>query len=169
MRVTAMGKFLTRPSEIEQVAKMNKYKLLDNELYLDDDGSLYLAWRGYLTDNFTWLRSNNWDIRCSHIHDVGCQYHQLVKVALPLWALKKLGYLVETEDGLLCNDIPPEYLKVVDVSKKEVNDLFYRMMRDADCPPTPKVIQLLYRAGVALNIGWYRSGKERIKLDELYN
>lgn len=164
-----MGKFLTQPSRIEQEPAKDKFKLLDNELYLDDDGSLYLAWRGYLTDNFTWLRSTNWDIRCSHLHDIGCQYHQLVKVTVPIWALKRLGLVVETEDGLVCNDIPKEYLTVVDISKKGVNDLFYRMLRSADNPPTPKLIQWLYRIGVAFNINWYFTGKERINLNELYN
>ena len=36
-----MGKFLTCPARIEQLDEKGKYKVLDNELYKDDDGSIY--------------------------------------------------------------------------------------------------------------------------------
>ena len=52
-----MGKFLTDAARIEQIPKKGMYKVLDNELYQDDDGFIYLVWRGFQTDNFTWIRS----------------------------------------------------------------------------------------------------------------
>ena len=76
-----MGQFLTTPVPETQIGR-NKYRLEGNTLFKDDDGTIYLAWRGFETDNFTWLRSATWDTRCSHIHDVGCEYHKLVVVTL---------------------------------------------------------------------------------------
>lgn len=163
-----MGKFLTTASRIEQLPKKGMYKLLDNELYQDDDGSIYLAWREFETDNFTWINSNDWDTRCSHQHDVGCFYRQVVRVRLNESQLKRLKLLRVKGNKIVCENIPPKFLCVVDISGHWINNLFYRMLRDADCPKTPKYIQLLYRAGVAFNFGWFTSGKEKIDLKKIY-
>lgn len=37
-----MGQFLTSASRIEQVGN-RKYRLIDNELFKDDDGEIYLV------------------------------------------------------------------------------------------------------------------------------
>lgn len=163
-----MGYFLTSPALTEQLPEKGMYKLLSNELYQDDDGSIYLAWRGFKTDNFTWIKKGDWDIRCSHLHDVGCKYHQMVKVRLTERQLRSMRLLHTVHNKLICDDIPAKYLKVIDVSGHWINNLFYRMLRDADCPRTPKYIQFAYRAGVSFNINWFRSGKEKIDLDSLY-
>lgn len=163
-----MGKFLTKPSVTEQLNKKGKFKLMSNELYRDDDGTIYLAWRGYETDNFTWIKKADWDIRCSHIHDVGCQYHQLVKVLLPEEKLRSYRILTGLEGQAICKDIPLRFLRVVNVSGHFVNNLFGRMLKSADCPPTPFIIQKLYRAGVSLNFKWFFSGREKIDLKKIY-
>ena len=59
-----MAKFLTSAAEIEQLPKKGLYKIHNNELFQDEDGTIYLAWRGFYTDNFTWINSSDWDIRC---------------------------------------------------------------------------------------------------------
>lgn len=68
---------------------------------------------------------------------------------------------------------PEEYetkiRKVADVTGNWINNLFYRMLKYADCPKTPKYIQLLYRAGVVLNFNWFKSGKIKINLFKLYD
>lgn len=161
-----MGKFLTSASRIEQVGR-RKYKLIDNELYLDDDGSIYLVWRNYITDNFTWINSNEYDTRCSHIHDEGCQYHAIVKVLLSEELLKAFKYLRVKDDKIICEDIPKRFLEIVPVSGHWINNLFYRMLRDADTPPTPKYIQCAYRAGVSLNFKWFFK-KQKLDLDKVY-
>lgn len=162
-----MGRFLTKASRIEQLPQKGMYKLLDNELYEDDDGSIYLAWRGFETDNFTWINSSDWDIRCSHGHDVGCKYHQVVKVMLNESQLKFLKLLHPKDSYFICENIPKKYLEVVNVSGNWINNLFYRMLKSADCPKTPKHIQILYRCGVAFNIGWFGK-REKINLDDIY-
>ena len=70
---------------------------------------------------------------------------------------------------IICKDIPAKYLKVKDVSGHWINNLFYRMLRDADCPKTPKLVQYLYRAGVALNLAWFKTGKVKIDVNKLYD
>lgn len=163
-----MGKFLTSASRTEQIAEKGEYRLVDNELYEDDDKSIYIAWRGFKTDNFTWINSNDWDIRCSHQHDVGCQYHQILKVNLTEDELKKLGYLRQHKNKWVCDDVPLKYLKPIDITGHQINNLFYRTLKSADCPPTPKYIQILYRAGVSLNFNWFLTGKEKINLKKIY-
>lgn len=164
-----MGKFLTSSSESKQLPKKGMFRLSHNELYKDDDGKIYLAWRGFQTDHFTWIRKANWDTRAAHIHDVGCKYHQVVEVLLNDHQLCQKGLLRMVNDNVICRDIPIEYLKVVDVTGEWINDLFLRMLRDADCPKTPKIIQLLYRCGVACNLGWFKTGKQKIDLYKIYS
>ena len=163
-----MGKFLTSASRIEQVGN-RKYRLIDNELYKDDDGNIYLAWRNYITDNFTWINSNGYDTRCSHIHDVGCQFKEVVRVLLNEAQLKSLRYLCVKDDKIICKNIPTKFLETLPVSGTQINNLFYRMLRDADTPPTPKYIQYLYRAGVSLNLKWFLKRKKKLDLEMIYN
>lgn len=164
-----MGKFLTTCSGSRQKPKKGMYELEFNELYKDDDESIYLAWRRFWTDHFTWIVSGDWDTRCSHQHDVGCKYHQVIRVKLTEQELWDNYYLQEVNGEVICTDLPPEVLEVVDVTGHWINNMFYRMLRDADCPKTPKFIQLMYRAGVSLNFGWFRTGKQKIELDKIYD
>lgn len=164
-----MAKFLTSASTTKQLPEKGMYCLINNELYLDDDGSIYLAWRGFKTDQFTWIAKANWDTRAAHIHDVGCKYHQVVKVNLTTDELWKKGYLRYVGKTIICRNLPKYVLEVKDVSGNWINNLFYKMLRDADCPKTPKYIQLLYRCGVACNIGWFKSGKTKIDLNKIYD
>ena len=162
-----MGKFLTSPAEIKQLGK-RKYKILSNELYKDDNGEIYLVWRGFETDNFTWINSNGYDIRCSHGHDVGCKYHQVVRVHISEQMLRFYRLLYEHNGETLCRDIPIKFLEVVNVSGHWINNFFYRMLKSADCPKTPDIIQKLYRAGVCFNLTWFWTGKVKINLNNLY-
>ena len=164
-----MGKFLTSPADIRQTDRKGVYEVTENELYRDDDSSIYLVWRGFRTDNFTWINSSDWDIRCSHGHDVGCKYHQVVKVLLNEQQLRKLRLLYVKGNRILCHDLHPKMLQVKNVSGRWINNLFYRMLKSADCPPTPKYIQLLYRTGVSFNLGWFFTGKKKIDLEKIYN
>ena len=164
-----MGKFLTDSAVTKQINKKGMYKVLGNELYKDDDGTIYYVWRNFQSDNFTWINSSDWDIRCSHGHDVGCKYHEVVVVKLTEEQLRRCRYLVVKNDEVICLDLPPKFLEVRKVSKCFINNLFYRMRKSADCPKTPKHVQLGYRAGVALNLGWLWSGKIKIDLNRLYD
>ena len=80
------------------------------------------------------------------------------------WQLNNYGYLKDTGYDIICKDIPIDKLEVVEVSKKQINDLFYRMLRDSGAP---KHIQILYRTGVVLNIKWYLD-KDELILEDIY-
>jgi hypothetical protein len=162
-----MGEFLTSPAKIEQLGR-RKYRVLSNELYRDDNDEIYLVWRGFETDNFTWINSSGYDIRCSHGHDVGCLYHQVVKVNLTERSLRLFGFIHEERGEILCRDIPIRFLEVKDITGHWINNFFYRMLKAADCPRTPKAIQILYRTGVCLNFNWFKTGKKKIDLKKLY-
>lgn len=161
-----MGRFLTDKSITQQLDKKGMYKVLANELYKDDDGYIYLVWRNFETDNFTWIRSGDWDIRCSHLHDVGCKHHQVVRLKLnenQLWVRR---LLIAEKGHTVCKDIPIDYLEVVKISGHEINNMFYRMLKASGAP---KYVQYAYRAGVALNFAWFWTGKQKIDLNRLYD
>ena len=153
-------KWLTHKSRLEQTDECNDWILLDNEIYKDDDGSIYLTPRNYKTDNYTvpdwiaWLggSKSKWDVRPSHIHDFGCQYHQLIKIALTEEQLIKLGYLREHDNKFICDDIPRQYLSIVPVTKWQIDCLFKRAMKSTGV--IPAYIYNLFRGGVFFNIGW---------------
>lgn len=46
-------KWLTKPALLQQVPEPNKWLMAENELYQDNDGSIYLVPRMYKTDNYT--------------------------------------------------------------------------------------------------------------------
>ena len=150
-----MAKFITSTPYMKQLSKPGKFKLCNNELLLDDNGSILLCWRGFITDNYTWIKNARWDIRCSHFHDVGCSYHQVVKVKLTEQELWDMNFLVKVNNEVYCKDIPLYYLQIHNISKKWINDLFYRAMKAADNPTIPAIIRVLYRCGVAFNFMWY--------------
>ena len=153
-------KWLTDKSRIEQSDKAGDWYLLDNELFQDEDGSIYLTPRNYKTDNYTipdwvaWLAGNKskWDVRPSHIHDFGCQYHQLIKVKLNETGLRRLRYLRVYKDKLVCEDIPTKFLCIVPVTKWEIDCLFKRAMKATGTIPAR--VYNLYRGGVFFNFGW---------------
>lgn len=164
------GRWVTAHSRLEQVDS-DLFELVDNELYRDVDGTLYLAPRGTLTDNFSRPFGNKqkYDVRPSHIHDIGCRYKQLIIVDCCLNTLKSAGLLQGRGDinnrKIILEDVPLPMLKIVDVTKKQVDDLFYRMCEATDMP---KWATILYRAGVFCNVGWLWSGKEKIQKENIY-
>ena len=164
------GRWITSFSRLEQVDE-DLYELIDNELYQDVDGTLYLAPRGTMTDNFSRPFGNKqkYDVRPSHIHDIGCRYKQLIIVDCCLDTLKSAGLLQGRGDlnnrKIILEDVPLSMLKIVDVAKFEVDNLFMRMCKATDMP---KWAVALYRAGVFCNIGWLWSGKDKIQKENIY-
>ena len=153
-------KWITDNSRIEKLSEANKWRMIDNELFQDEDGSIYLTPRNYETDNYTipdwvaWLGGNKskWDIRPSHIHDFGCQYHQLIKVKLNETGLRRLRYLRVNKNKLICEDIPTKFLELIPVTKWEIDCLFKRAMKATGTIPAR--VYNLYRGGVFFNFGW---------------
>lgn len=164
------GRWITAHSRIEQVDE-DLYELIDNELYEDVDGTLYLAPRGTVTDNFSRPFGNKqkYDVRPSHIHDIGCRYKQLIVVDCCIETLKSAG-LLQGRGGIsggkiILEDVPLSWLKIVDVKKAEVDNLFKRMCQASNMP---KWVVNIYRAGVFCNLGWLWNGREKIKKENIY-
>lgn len=140
-------------------------ELCANELYKDEDGIIYLAWRNFQTDNFTWINSSDWDTRCSHIHDIGCKYHQIVRVNLNETELKEKGILQISPcscNELICNDIPKEYLEVVKVSGHKINNMFYRMLKAADCPKPQSLYKYFIDAVLHLILNGLQAARKKL-------
>lgn len=167
MRLSKKGRWITAHARLEQVDN-ETWELLDNELFEDVDGTLYLAPRLLLTDNFSRPFGNKqkYDVRPAHIHDIGCRYKQLIKLSVSLDTLVMSG-LLRKKDGekIVLDDVPLDWLKVVDVKKFDVDNLFKRMCEVAGMP---KTAVWLYRAGVFCNVGWLWSGKEKIKKEKIF-
>lgn len=166
-------KWLTTKSRLQQANKPNKWYLIDNELFQDEDGSIYLVPRNYLTDNYTipdwvaWVAGckSKYDVRPAHIHDFGCQFKQLLKVRLNEQGLRKLGYMRKKDDIFVCEDIPREFLEVIPVTKWEIDCLFKRAMRATR--EISNYTSCVYRGGVFFNIGWLGKHKA-FDLNKIY-
>lgn len=162
-----MGKWLTDKSPTIQSDIPSKHITLCNQLYMLDD-KVYLIPRKTLTDNYTipfGINKDKYDSRPSHLHDIGCKYHKVILVDLPLKKIKR--YLYTINDKVLCLDIPIEYLKVIDITFKECNKLFYNSMKDTNSIPKYKC--RLYYIGVNFNINYIFTGKDDIILDNIYS
>lgn len=153
-------KWLTSNSRLEKAPKPNKWLLVDNEVFQDEDGAIYLVPRNYVSDNYTipdwlaWLGGNRskYDPRPAHIHDFGCQYHQLIRITINESELRRLRLLKAHNGKLICEDVPIEYLELVSIEKWEVDCLFKRAMKATGS--IPKWVYNLYRGGVFFNLGW---------------
>lgn len=170
-----MGRFITAKSRIEQCDVPGYWRTSDNELYMDDDGSMLLTPRYLWSDGYTFPGlvmailgdHNKFDARCAHAHDMFCRYHECVKVNLSLVELKRMGYLRMVKSQIICEDIPIEYLDVQKVTKKWADDTFKRMMLSCKIPL--KVVNTI-RFGVAFNLNWYlRTGKKSILEYDIFN
>jgi len=163
-----MGCWITSLSPTIQGDKPNTNIILNNQLYFNK-GRIYLIPRNTLTDNYTiplGINKSKYDTRPSWLHDIGCKYHQVIIVELPLEVVYE-KYLIFKLDKILCKDIPSEYLRIEPISFKDNNNLFYSSMRDTG--NIPSNIYRLYYLGVNLNIGWLFSGKECINKYKIYS
>lgn len=164
-----MGKFLTSHSRIEQLDIPEMWKMLDNQLYKDDDGTIYLCPRNYLTDGYSipdavaWVAGSKmkWDTRCSCEHDFECSYHKVIVVDLTEQQLRDRGYL-RLYDGIeVCDNIPLEFLKIRATTFAQTNARFMRMMQTVNSIPPWRARMMGY--AVNLNYGWLKRPHE---LDE---
>ena len=168
-----MGKFLTSHSRFEQLNTPEKWKLIDNQLYKDDDGTIYLCPRNYITDGFTipsllsFIAGSKmkYDTRASSQHDFECSYHKVIVVLMSEEKLSKMSFLHAYNELIVCENIPVELLEVRDTSFQETNKRFLRMLQSVNNIPKWRA-ELMYKA-VNFNVGWLFS-KHRLDLTRLY-
>ena len=163
-----MARFLTSTSRTEAYNNEGLYVILDNVLYEDNDKTIYLVPRNFVTDNYSipnwtaWLvgDSSERDLRPAWIHDFICAYHKAIKVKLTRADLINKGYYhphysAKRDKGyLVCDDIPIDYLELVPFTKGEANDLLGRAMEGVGISN-----RKLIRFGVAFNFNWYWTKK----------
>lgn len=157
-----MGKFLTGRARLEQTDIRRIWKLLDNEIFKADDGSLYLTPRNFPSDCYTvplylcWLVGSpvDFDVRCSILHDELCYFHQALKINLNEKELRDNGFLRYSEKNKMwvCEDIPAEFLRTEKIGKIKANNVFYECMKACN---VPLVYRVLLRFGVGMNLRWY--------------
>ena len=115
--------WLTDKSPILQSNKPNKIETLQNQVYYYK-GNAYLIPRGLVSDGYTIpfnIDKCKRDVRPSELHDIGCKYHQLILIDIPLHILTE-KYIRYIDGKVICNDIPIQYLKVVPVTFNECNN-----------------------------------------------
>lgn len=160
--------WITDKSPTIQDNRPNTSITLNNQL-LYDNGNIYLVPRNTCTDNYTiplGINKTKYDVRPSHLHDIACYYHQVIKVNLPLEIIYN-DYCYIIDNKVVCRDIPKENLEVVNVTFNQCNDFLLKGM--IGIPNIPKWKDKLYRLAVNLNIGWIFTGKYKIDLDLIYN
>lgn len=152
-------KWITDGASLAKHLIPNKWVMRHNEVFKDEDGTIYLVPRNYITDNYTipdclaWLAGSKskYDARPAHIHDFACQFHQLIKIKLPEEEVNS-KYCYDDNGLYTCSDIPPEYLELVPVTKWGADCLFKRAMKATG--NISSYTYSIYRAGVFFNIGW---------------
>ena len=172
-----MGYFLTDRSRIWQTNIDGRWKLVDNELYMNNNGVIQICPRYFWTDGYTFPNilmpitgdKNHLDVRPAHGHDLECRFHERLVVNLTLSELCRKGYLnnktSHNQDILVCEDIPMKYITIEKVTKKQANDRLYEMMRSAYIDEyKAKAIRL----GVVFNFNWARTGKKSLSEYNIY-
>ena len=167
---TTLPVWLTSKGSVVQHDLPNKVVTTTNQL-LYSNGVVYLIPRGTVTDNYSiplGINKSKYDVRPSHLHDIGCKYHQVIIVDLPLQTIKdKYIYTNFISNRVYCRDIPIKYLKVIDIKFNDCNNLLYKGMIATN--NIPNSICKLYRFGVNFNIGWLFTGKDNIDITKIYN
>lgn len=164
-----MGQWITSKGSVTESNIPNRVITNTNQIYKDDDGTIYLVPRNTFTDNYTipfGINKSKYDTRPSHLHDIGCYYHQVIKVNLPEYILRQDYLYLDSNNNIICRDIPIEYLVIEDISFNEVNNLFYRAMKSLIS--IPKSTDILFRIGVNFNINWLLTGIDTIDINNIY-
>lgn len=173
-----MGRFITGKAEVVQTDTKGKWRTLHNQLYEDDDGTLYLVARNYLSDGYTipyllaWIGGGrmDWDIRPAIGHDFECEYHSEIVVNSTEGELRSLNFVREIckngQEITICENLPLSYLAVRKTTFKKANDKFKRMMKAVGNIDNWRINAM--RFAVNFNINWLRSGKKEVDLRTLY-
>lgn len=168
-----MSEFLTSKSRLGQTAIEGLWYTLDNQLYKDEDGNIYLTPRNTITDGYTipsvfhFLVGGKFmhDVRACVQHDFECYYRKVIKVNLTIFQLRKLNFLRLKDNMWVCDDIPIEYLTVEDTTFNQTNSRFRRML---DCLENMSEWQkVLIGNAVNFNLFWFLESLE-LQLDQIY-
>lgn len=155
-----MGKFLTAHSRLQQLDIPGKWKTVDNQIYENDFGQLFLCPRNTITDGYTIPSifsviagdKMKWDTRASSQHDFECLYHKYIQILLTSKELSNMGLLHSLDSMIVCEDIPKEYLMIRETTFNETNTRFLNMLQSFQTIPKWRAKLMGY--AVNLNAGW---------------
>lgn len=165
--------FLTSKSRLGQTNIEGIWYTLDNQLFKDFDGNIYLTPRNTLTDGYTipsifhFLVGGKFmhDVRACIQHDFECYHRKVLKVKLSIFELRKSRLLRYENDMWICEDIPLQFLSIEDTTFQQTNERFRRML---DCLPNIKGWQRkLIGSAVNFNVGWLKE-PHTLHTDRLY-
>ena len=168
-----LGHFITGETLTEQFPS-GKWRTVHNQLFMDEDGSIYLVPRNEVTDGYSYPlggRMASWDIRPAVGHDLECEYHQEILVNLSFADLINHGYIknksVHGTDILICENIPAEFLEIRNTTFLGTNAKFKRMMKAVGI--SGFWVNAMF-AGVHLNISWaaWFLNKKRFDINNIY-
>ncbi len=173
-------KFLTYKTELQQLEEDKKWYTLHNQLFLDEDDSILLVPRYFITDGYTippmfaLIAGNRMeiDIRPAVEHDIECKYRKIIKVNLTIDELRSKGllrhHLKEETNELIpvCEDIPLEFLTFEDVEFKEATKRMRRMM--SSIKSISKYKMNIISSAVWLNVGWLIDKPEILIKENIY-
>ena len=165
--------FLTDKSRLGQTAIEGFWYTLDNQLYKDTDGKIYLTPRNTLTDGYTipsifhFIAGGKFmhDVRCCIQHDFECYYHKKIVVNMSELELRKARLLKYEKRIWICEDIPLNYMAIADTTFSETNERFRRMLKCLHNIPDWQ--RVLIGNAVNLNIGWLKE-PHKLHTDRLY-
>lgn len=186
----SITKALTYKSRIQQIGDTNKFFLLDNEVFATHSGTI-IAPRYLLTDNITFINNTFVDVRASHPHDIGCACHKLITSNLDEQDLMDMGLLYLNEKAtereckfleqlkkagkykgdtnalvFVCDDIPEEYLNIIDVDFSENNQIFKDALKA--CGVNSFMTNVM-GASVYLNAGWlFKNVRPMLPTDRIF-
>lgn len=156
-----MGYFITGETIIKDTDVPGMKQAMNNQLYYDNDGKIYLCPKKQIFDGYTiprwlaWIAGGRFqfDARCSRQHDIECSTHKKIVVNMSLTELKLGRYLFNYEGETYCMDLPTTCLDVQTTSFIETNKRFKRMLETIKTIPKWRV--WLFYIGVHFNIGWW--------------
>lgn len=173
-----MGYFLTDKSRIWQTDVKGRWKLIDNELYLNDDGIIQMCPRYFWSDGYTFPSlllpitgdRHSLNVLPAHQHDLECRFHERIIVKLTVYDLVTKGFLKNVKRNnmwlTVCEDIPLEHLYIEKVTKRQADNRLEDMMLSVGIP---SIKSKAIRFGVRFNINWLRTGKKSLSSYNIYN
>ena len=169
-----MAEFLTSTPDIRQTRVEGIWYTVQNQLFKDDDGRIFLAPRCTLTDGYSIpkpfhiIAGGQFEHNISPAvqHDWECYYRKALVVNLSVVQLRKSQLLDFKNDMWICNDIPLQFLSIVDTTFDETNSRFRRMLKCLTNIAEWK--RKLIGNSVNLNANWFLKEPHTFNTDRIY-
>ena len=175
-------KFLTAETELRKSKSHFEWETLHNQLFEDNDGTIYLVPRYFQTDGYTiplivtpFIGDRmEYDIRPAVQHDWECKYRFALTTTLTEFELRQKRILHKINKQIegktvtidVCEDIPAKYLKIIPTTFVKTIKRFQRCL---DCIDDMNGYnKKMIGNAVFLNIGWLKDKPCKFNILNLY-